>query len=148
MAKKNKKFTKINQKIKKFFDNEPFDIGIQRVDSQTLSELMHYLGIYDIEYTKPIMIKTIRHLWSTSDTLIREQILDFFIQNKKIDDLLLNIMSLKEENQSLRQELVSIKAQCEVKNEEIRKLQELYNKKEQEIQEIEKLVEKIESMIG
>jgi len=84
MAKKNKKFIKINQKIKKYFDNEAFDVAIERVESSTLSELMHYLGIYDIEYTKPVMLKTIRHLWSNADVSIREHILDFFIQNKKI----------------------------------------------------------------
>ncbi len=84
MAKKNKKFTKINQKIKKYFDNDPFDVGIERVGSQTLSELMHYLGIYDIEYEKPLMIKRLRHLWSNADFIVREQILDFFIQNGKI----------------------------------------------------------------
>ncbi len=37
MAKKNKKFTKLNQKIKKYFGNDPFDVGIARVDSMTLS---------------------------------------------------------------------------------------------------------------
>ncbi|SFV55048.1 Helicase-like [hydrothermal vent metagenome] len=84
MAKKNKKFTKINQKIKKFFDNDPFDVGIERVSSDTLSELMHTLGIYDIDYSKPVMIKTVRNLWSNADAIIREQILDFFIQNGKI----------------------------------------------------------------
>jgi len=84
MAKKNKKFTKINQKIKKFFDNDPFDVGIERVSSQTLSELMHYLGIYDIDFEKPKMIKRLRHLWSNADTIVREQILEFFTQNKTI----------------------------------------------------------------
>ncbi len=84
MAKKNKKFTKINQKIKKYFDNDPFDVGIERVSSETLSELMHYLGIYDIDYSKPVMIKTARHLWSNADVVVREQILEFFEQNKKI----------------------------------------------------------------
>ncbi len=84
MAKKNKKFTKINQKIKKYFDNDPFDIGIERVSSETLSELMHTLGIYDIEYDKASMLKAVRHLWSSADVVVREQILEFFEQNGKI----------------------------------------------------------------
>ncbi len=84
MAKKSKKFTKINQKIKKFFDNDPFDVGIERVSSETLSELMHYLGIYDIEYSKPVMVKTVRNLWSNADTVVREMILDFFVHNGRI----------------------------------------------------------------
>lgn len=65
--------------------------------------------------------------------------------DKKIDELLLTILSLKEENETLRQELVNIKAQCEVKTNEIERLQELNAKKEREIEEI---VAKIESMIG
>ena len=33
MAKKNKKNSKINQKIKEYFDNDPFDVGIERVSA-------------------------------------------------------------------------------------------------------------------
>jgi len=39
MAKKNKKNSKVNQKIKKYFDEDPFDVGVARVSTQTLSEL-------------------------------------------------------------------------------------------------------------
>jgi len=84
MAKKNKKFTKINQKIKKYFDDDPFDIGVERVSGSTLSELMHALGIYDIDYEKQKMVKRVRQLWSSSDIVAREQILDFFAQNGKV----------------------------------------------------------------
>ncbi len=81
MAKKNKKFTKLNQKIKKYFGDDPFDVGIARVDSATLSELVHYLGIYDVEHSKEAMLKAVRHLWSSGDSIIRSLIVEFFAQN-------------------------------------------------------------------
>ena len=64
---------------------------------------------------------------------------------QKIDELLGKVTALKQENESLRQELVNSKAQCEMKTAEIERLQELNAKKEREIEEI---VTKIESMIG
>ena len=45
MGKKNKKNSKINQRIKQYFDDDPFDVGVERVSSETLSELFHTLGI-------------------------------------------------------------------------------------------------------
>ena len=63
----------------------------------------------------------------------------------KIDELLGRINSLKEENETLRQELVNIKAQCELKTAQIQKLEEQNAQKDREIEEI---VAKIESMIG
>ncbi|WP_304545095.1 helicase-related protein [Sulfurimonas microaerophilic] len=78
MAKKHKKNTKINQRIRKFFDDDPFDIGIERVESKTLSELFGALGIYDIEHNRDLMIKTLRMIWSEADSEIRRDILHFF----------------------------------------------------------------------
>ena len=51
MAKKNKKNIKINQRIKTFFDGDPFDIGIERVKSETLSELVSALGIFEVDHS-------------------------------------------------------------------------------------------------
>ncbi len=84
MAKKSKKNIKINQKIKKYFDDDPFDVGIQRVSSETLSELFHTLGIYDVEHSKKALIKTIRMLWSEADSDFRQDILDFFVANGEV----------------------------------------------------------------
>ncbi|WP_455757315.1 helicase-related protein [Sulfurimonas sp.] len=84
MGKKNKKNSKINQKIRKYFDDDPFDVGIERVDSQTLSELFHTIGIYDIEFSKDVLVKTIRMLWSEADSNIRQDILNFFSANAEI----------------------------------------------------------------
>ena len=78
MAKKNKKNSKINQRIKKYFDDNPFDVGIQRVSSQKLSELFSALGIYEIEHNKKLLLKTIRMIWSEADSGYRQDILSFF----------------------------------------------------------------------
>jgi len=81
MAKKHKKNTKINTRIKKYFDEDPFDVGIERVSVETLSELFHTLVIYDVEHNKKILLKTIRMLWSESDGTVRQDILNFFQEN-------------------------------------------------------------------
>ncbi len=84
MAKKNKKNVKINQRIRKFFDDDPFDLGVERVDTQTLSELFHTLGIYDVEHNKKVLLKTARMLWSEADSDLRQEILNFFQANGTI----------------------------------------------------------------
>jgi len=84
MAKKSKKNTKINQRIKTFFDGDPFDVGIERVSSETMSELFHAIGIYDIEHTKVVMLKAIRMIWSEADSGFRKDILTFFESNNEI----------------------------------------------------------------
>ena len=84
MGKKNKKNSKINQKIRKYFDDDPFDVGIERVDSQTLSELFHALGIYDVSFSKEELVKTIRMLWSQADSDFRSNILAFFDANGEV----------------------------------------------------------------
>jgi len=78
MAKKNKKNSKINQRIKKYFDDDPFDVGVERLSSEKLSELFSALGIYDIEHNKKLLIKTIRMIWSEADSGYRQDILSFF----------------------------------------------------------------------
>ena len=81
MGKKNKKNTKINQRIRKYFDDDHFDVGIERVPSETLSEIFATLGIYDIEHTKKSMLKLLRMLWSEADSSLRQDILHFFEAN-------------------------------------------------------------------
>ena len=84
MSKKNKKNSKINQRIRKYFDDDPFDTGVQRVPTETLSELFHTLGIYDVEHNKKMLLKAIRTLWSEADSGIRSDILNFFKANGTI----------------------------------------------------------------
>ncbi len=84
MSKKNKKNTKTNQQIKQYFDGDPFDVGVERVESETLSELFHYLGIYEIEHSRELLIKTIRMIWSEADNVYRRLIVEFFANEGKI----------------------------------------------------------------
>ena len=84
MAKKNKKNSKINQKIKYYFDDDPFDVGVARVSTQTLSELFTTLGIYDIDQSRDMLIKMARMLWSEADSGFRADILNFFAHENKI----------------------------------------------------------------
>lgn len=84
MAKKNKKNSKINQKIREYFDDEPFDMGVERVSTETLSELMHVLGMYDVEYSKNALLKAVRGVWSEGDTEVRAGILNFFANEGKV----------------------------------------------------------------
>ena len=84
MAKKNKKNSKVNQRIKEYFDGDPFDVGIERVSSETLSELFATLGIYDTEHNKKLLIKTIRMVWSEPDGGYKQDILNFFEADGKI----------------------------------------------------------------
>ncbi|WP_457743574.1 helicase-related protein [Sulfurimonas sp.] len=84
MARKNKKNSKINQRIRKYFDDDPFDVGIERVDGKTLSELFATLGIYDIEHNKTLMVKTLRMIWSEAESAMRRDILEFFESDGRV----------------------------------------------------------------
>ncbi|MEA3330549.1 MAG: SUV3 C-terminal domain-containing protein [Campylobacterota bacterium] len=83
MSKKNKKNTKINQRIRKYFDDDPFDVGVERVSTQTLSEMFATLGIYDIQHSKEVLLKGARMLWSEADSGFRQDILNFFASDGK-----------------------------------------------------------------
>jgi ATP-dependent RNA helicase SUPV3L1/SUV3 len=127
MAKKNKKNTKINQKIRTYFDGDGFDVGIERVDSRTLSELFSALGIYDIEHNKELMVKTLRMIWSEADGEIRRDILHFFENNAvvyksdkpkeptfdreaKIEALLEELQTTPEEAKRLRESFLHVRS--------------------------------------
>ncbi len=126
MAKKNKKLTKINQKIKHFFDGDPFDVGVERVEAGTLSELFAYLGIYDISHEKEFLLKTIRMLWSEPDSSLRGDILNFFEnegtiyhagskevvtqqKSEKIDEILNQFELTPDEETLLREYLLTLR---------------------------------------
>jgi ATP-dependent RNA helicase SUPV3L1/SUV3 len=128
MAKKNKKNSKINQKIRKYFDDDPFDVGVERVETQTLSELFATLGIYDIEPNKALMVKTLRMIWSEADSSMRQEILRFFEadgrvykspkpkdeplfnRDEKIDAILAELDVTAEEALRLREAFATVRA--------------------------------------
>ena len=84
MSKKDKRKIKINHKISTYFDGDPFDVGIARVGTSTLSELFMVIGLYDIPEDRDSLIKLARNIWSEGDLLIREIILEFFVSNQKV----------------------------------------------------------------
>ena len=73
-----KKLTKINHAIRRFFDDAPFDEGIERVDEATLIELTHFLGILPDSWDKESLVRIYRRLWSDADVYIRKEIVSFF----------------------------------------------------------------------
>ncbi len=158
MSKKNKKNTKINQKIRRYFDDDPFDVGVERVDSETLSELFHYLGIYEVSHSKEILVKTARMVWSEADTTIRKLILDFFASNgkvyigkkqkepdentlEKIDELLQEYTVTTDERTQIYGEFASQRAKKITADKIFAKLQ--YIRHEQKMMEIQKKVDGI-----
>ena len=65
--------------------------------------------------------------------------------SKKIDEVLAQMRTLKEENARLRNELVAVKAQNEAKDAQIAKLNEELAMKDLEIEEV---IGKIEAILG
>jgi ATP-dependent RNA helicase SUPV3L1/SUV3 len=82
MAKK--KQSKLNQKIRHYFDGDGFDDGIERVSTATLIELTHTLGVIPDSLEKPQLIKLFRRLWSEGDIEIRSHIIAFFQSENRI----------------------------------------------------------------
>jgi len=139
MAKKSKKNIKINQKIKKYFDDDPFDVGVQRVSSETLSELFHTLGIYDIEHSKKALLKAVRMLWSEADSEFRQDILNFFEANGEI------YLSDKEKEPNLDriQKIDTLLEELDVSKEEAVLLYEAFN----DVRSKKLTIEKMESKL-
>ena len=139
MSKKNKKNSKINQKIRKYFDDDPFDVGIERVSSETLSELFATLGIYDVEHSKAELVKTTRMLWSEADSGFRQDILNFFSSNGEIYTS--NIPKLP--NMDREQKIDVLLEGLDVTQEEAIKLHELFHDMRSKKITIEKMESKL-----
>ncbi len=84
MSKKKKKHSKLNQAIRHYFGDEGFDEGIVRVDTATLTELAHTLGIIPDSWEKEELVRTFRRLWSDADIDIRQHIVAFFKAEGKL----------------------------------------------------------------
>lgn len=65
--------------------------------------------------------------------------------NDKVTQILQSYNTIKNENESMRNELMNLKAQSEIQNQEIEKLNDDIAMKDLEIEEI---VSKIESILG
>jgi len=140
MAKKNRKNSKINQRIRKYFDNDPFDVGIQRVEGKTLSELFATLGIYDIEHNKDLMIKTLRMIWSEAESSMRQEILHFFENDGRVykTDKLLQQTGFEREDK-----IEAILNELEVTHEEATQLREAFSSVRSKKITIEKMESKL-----
>ena len=141
MAKKNKKNSKINQRIRKYFDDDPFDVGIERVDSKTLSELFAALAIPDVVHNKELMVKTLRMIWSEADTAIRQDILHFFENNGVVYPSL----KPKEEhhNYDREEKIESFLEELDVSKEEAVRLREAFSQVRSKKITIEKMESKL-----
>ena len=122
MSKRNKKNTKINQKIKKYFDDDPFDVGIERVSGETLSEMFHALGIVEVTHSKDELLRLIRMLWSEADSDIRREILNFFINN----DIVYPSSIPKQPSVNAEDKLAEIVSELEITKDEKNELYHLF----------------------
>jgi len=139
MSKKNKKNSKINQNIRKYFDGDPFDVGVARASSETLSELFATLGIYDIVHEKELLLKTVRMLWSEADAGFRSEILNFFASEGKI----YKSNAPKELNLDREEKIDALIDELKVNNEEAVLLREAF----QDIRSKKITIEKMESKL-
>jgi len=84
MAKKKKKLTRLNASIRRFFDGDGFDEGIERVETATLSELVQGIGLHPESWERETLIRQLRRLWSDADIETRALISDFFTAEGRI----------------------------------------------------------------
>ena len=84
MSKRKKKQSKLNKAVAHYFEGDPFDEGITRVDEPTLIALTQALGVEPDSYKKEHLVKLIRRLWSEAAIEIRQDIVAFFKSNGRI----------------------------------------------------------------
>lgn len=84
MAKKKKKyFIKLNNKIRNYFNGQPFDEGVTTLDEDKLIELIMLLDITLPSNTKEEMIRALRRIWSEGEAVPREKIVSYLTQSYK-----------------------------------------------------------------
>jgi ATP-dependent RNA helicase SUPV3L1/SUV3 len=84
MAKKKKKLTRLNASIRRYFDGDGFDEGIERVETATLGELVQGLGLIPDSWEREALIRMLRRLWSDADVEMRAAITAFFTAEGRI----------------------------------------------------------------
>ena len=84
MAKKKKKYLiKLNNKIRNYFNGQPFDEGIATLDEDKLIELIMLLEITLPAHTCEDMVRTLRRVWSEEGAGTREMIVSYLTQSYK-----------------------------------------------------------------
>ncbi len=82
MAKKKKKYLiKLNNKIRNYFNGQPFDEGVATLDDDKLIELIMLLEITLPEHTHDDMVRTLRRVWSEEGAGTREMIVSYLTQS-------------------------------------------------------------------
>jgi len=84
MAKKKKKLTRLNASIRRYFDGDGFDEGIERVETATLGELVQALGLVPESWERDVLIRTLRRLWSDADVETRQEVTAFFTAEGRV----------------------------------------------------------------
>ncbi len=84
MAKKKKKYLiKLNNKIRNYFNGQPFDEGVTTLDDEKLIELIMLLEITLPSHTREEMIRVLRRTWSEEGASTREMIVSYLTQSYK-----------------------------------------------------------------
>jgi len=77
MAKKKRKhYIKLNNRVREFFGNIPFDEGVLTLSDDELLELALLLDLSDSSLDREASIKALRRVWSEGDYLYRKAIMD------------------------------------------------------------------------
>ncbi len=84
MAKKKKKYLiKLNNKIRNYFNGQPFDEGITTIDEDKLIELVMLLELELLSGERDDMIRALRRAWSEEGASTREMIVSYLTKAHK-----------------------------------------------------------------
>jgi len=84
MAKKKKKYLiKLNNKIRNYFNGQPFDEGITTLDEDKLIELVMLLELELLSHERDDMIRALRRAWSEEGASTREMIVSYLTKGHK-----------------------------------------------------------------
>jgi len=84
MAKKKKKYLiKLNNKIRNYFNGQPFDEGITTLDEDKLIELVMLLELELLSHERDDMIRALRRAWSEEGAGTREMIVSYLTKGHK-----------------------------------------------------------------
>ena len=84
MAKKKKKYLiKLNNKIRNYFNGQPFDEGIATLDEDKLIELVMLLELELLSHEREDMIRALRRVWSEEGAGTREMIVSYLTKGHK-----------------------------------------------------------------
>ena len=131
MAKNKKKYLiKLNNKIRNYFNGQPFDEGITTLSDETLIELIMLLELNLPSYSRNEMIRTLRRIWSEEGAGTREMIVSYLTQNYKsvhhrkkekvpLDKVEKILMLLEDIEHTKQEESLILDAFIDVKNSKI-----------------------------